>query len=125
MIEIKHELVNNEYPFPFITSILDNEGFALGSSWDWQTAIYDYPLDTEGINDHYYLRIVLIAEKGQIQEADCTVKIGEIQITGARYYEGVDSELEIENSLVDHSTRILQNVFEQITNREGIENYLT
>lgn len=110
MKKIDTSLVGMEFSFWQLETVLKNHGFARGSMWDWDYAVYDHPLVSSKIAYYTYLRICTETVNGNIEESDCHVKISDIFVTEAKYHSGLELDKTVKPEQVNQALKLMKNV---------------
>ncbi|MFG6149031.1 YugN family protein [Halobacillus sp. B23F22_1] len=68
-----------------LTQIMENNGFILGGSWDYERVTYDYKVSAPEKNITYYIRIQGYAVEGDVDRGNAVIQLV-TPILGKHYY---------------------------------------
>lgn len=111
---VETNLIGQEFAFDLVDTELHAIGFARGSMFDYDWAAYDYPLHSTKLAEAAYLRIFTRAVSGVIERSHCVVRITDVYMVGARYHEGLDFSLVLEQTWLMKARTVLEEVAKRL-----------
>ncbi|GGF11947.1 hypothetical protein GCM10010954_08240 [Halobacillus andaensis] len=93
-----------------LTQIMENNGFILGGSWDYERVTYDYKVSAPEKNVTYYIRIQGYAVEGDVDRGNAVIQLV-TPLLGKHYYpHGVEygEQEEFPAGLMERATKAVE-----------------
>lgn len=95
MIEIPSDIEGQQFDLYKMEQKLKQIGYSIGGNWDYDKGFFDYKINDD--DGYQFLRLPFTAVDGQLDEIDCTVKIGRPFLLSHLYEKGLDDDASSSN----------------------------
>lgn len=95
MIPIPSKIENHVFSLYDLEQKLKPLGYEVGSSWDYDHGTFDYKINDQV--GYQFLRVPFIAEAGDLDRKNTTVRMGRPFLLSHKYQRGLDDHVHIGN----------------------------
>lgn len=88
MLELPSTIEGKQFDLYKLEEKLKPIGFSIGGNWDYDHGAFDYKLN--GVEGYHFLRLPFSSIDGQLDDDNCTVRIGTPYLLAHLYQEGLD-----------------------------------
>ena len=90
MIELPSKVEGKQFDLYELEQKLKPIGYSIGGNWDYDHGAFDYKLDDQ--DGYQFVRLPFQAVDGQLDDNNCTVRLGRPFLLSHKYEAGLDDE---------------------------------
>jgi len=90
MIELPSKVEGKQFDLFELEQKLKPIGYSIGGNWDYDHGAFDYKLDDQ--DGYLFVRLPFQAVDGQLDDNNCTVRLGRPFLLSHKYEAGLDDE---------------------------------